>query len=108
MKRKNKERLAKFHKDARKEAAGDFSHLKNKKGELVHNPLPQPTLPNVQIDDEDFDDSKSRIPPSTYAQSDYYYNSDNKSAYSNDYPPPMRVTTTNNSKAIAKRTPHPL
>jgi len=89
VKRKNKERLAKFHKDARKEAAGDFSHLKNKKGELVHNPLPQPTLPNVQIDDDEFDDSKSRIPPSTYAQSDYYYNSDHKSTYSNDYPPPM-------------------
>ncbi|KLO19834.1 vacuole protein [Schizopora paradoxa] len=88
VKRKNKERLAKYQKDARKEAAGDFSHLKNKKGEIVKG-LPQPTLPNVQLDDDDFDDSKSRIPPSTYAASDYYYNSDNKSAYSNDYPPPM-------------------
>lgn len=31
---------------------GDFSHLKNKKGEFVHQPLPQPTLPNISIDDD--------------------------------------------------------
>ena len=74
---------------------GDFSHLKNKKGELIHNPLPQPTLPNVKLDDDEFDDasSRTRAPPSTYtAQSDYYYHSeykgaDYKSNYSNDYPP---------------------
>jgi hypothetical protein len=69
---------------------GDFSHLKNKKGELIHNPLPQPTLPNIKLDDDDLDDSsttRTRVPPSTYtAQTDYYYNSDYKNNYP-DYPP---------------------
>jgi len=32
---------------------GDFSHLKNKKGEIVGKPLPQPTLPNLSVDDDD-------------------------------------------------------
>lgn len=98
VKRKNKERLAKAAALAKKEAAGDFSHLKNKKGEFVHNPLPQPTLPNVSLDDE-FDDNSSmrtRAPaPSTYtAQSDYYYRSDYKANYAAgvpDYPPAMPV-----------------
>ncbi|CDO68699.1 hypothetical protein BN946_scf184652.g26 [Trametes cinnabarina] len=46
IKRRNKQRLAKAAALAKKEAAGDFSHLKNKKGELIAKPLPQPTLPN--------------------------------------------------------------
>lgn len=65
---------------------GDFSHLKNKKGELIAQPLPQPTLPNLSVDD-DFDDSSSMgtrgPPPSTYTQ-DYY---DYKGDYPADYPP---------------------
>lgn len=65
---------------------GDYSHLKNKKGELIAQPLPQPTLPNLSVDD-DFDDTSSMRkrgpPPSTYTQ-DYY---DYKSEYSQDYPP---------------------
>lgn len=65
---------------------GDFSHLKNKKGELIAQPLPQPTLPNLSVDD-DFDDTSSlrtrAAPPSTYTQ-DYY---DYKSEYTQDYPP---------------------
>ncbi|TDL29719.1 hypothetical protein BD410DRAFT_37772 [Rickenella mellea] len=94
VKRKNKERLARAAALAKKEAAGDFSHLKNKKGEFVHNPLPQPTLPNVTLDDEDDSSSMRKGPsPSTYtAQSDYYYNSNynnNYGAQALDYPPTM-------------------
>jgi hypothetical protein len=86
IKRRNKERLAKAAALAKKEAMGDFSHLKNKKGELIAQPLPQPTLPNLSVDD-DFDDNSSMRtrgpPPSTYTQ-DYY---DYKSEYTQDYPP---------------------
>lgn len=94
IKRKNKQRLAKAAALAKKEAAGDFSHLKNKKGELVAQPLPQPTLPNVKLDDDD--DSMSirtrTVAPSVYTgRSDYYYGNGNKEfgmGYpQSDYPP---------------------
>lgn len=84
--------MVKAAEQTRKEAAGDFSHLKNKKGELVAKPLPQPTLPNLSVDDE-FDDSSSirtrGPPPSNYTaqtQSDFYY-PDNQAGYPADYPP---------------------
>lgn len=70
-----------------REARGDYRHLKNKKGEFTSKPLPQPTLPNLSVDD-DIDDKSSftRVAPSTYTQdSNYYYNSDPK----NFKPPPM-------------------
>lgn len=67
---------------AKKEAAGDFSHLKNKKGEIVGAPLPQPTLPNIKLEDDDMDD--------TSTLRTYYGGSDQKSGYAaSDYPPPM-------------------
>jgi len=53
VKKKTKERLQKNAALARKEAAGDFSHLRNKKGEFMTKPLPQPTLPNISLDDDD-------------------------------------------------------
>lgn len=69
---------------------GDYSHLKNKKGEMIAKPLPQPTLPNLSVDDDD--DTVSMVtraaPPSTYTQDYYYYNSD-KNTIAGDYPPPM-------------------
>jgi len=84
IKRRNKERLARAAALAKKEAMGDFSHLKNKKGELIAQPLPQPTLPNLSVDD-DFDDASStktpKPPPSNYSQ-DHYYAADH---------PPMPV-----------------
>lgn len=88
IKRKNKQRLAKAAALAKKEAAGDFSHLKNKKGELIAQPLPQPTLPNVRLDDDD-DSASMRTrggAPSVYtnAQSDYYYG--DRKEYGLDYP----------------------
>jgi len=49
MKRKNRKRLAKEAALLRKEAMGDYSHLKDKKGQFKAAPLPQPTLPNVGI-----------------------------------------------------------
>lgn len=68
VKRKAKQRLQKQAALARKEAAGDYSHLRNKKGEMVAQPLPQPTLPNVSLDDEP-------------APSDYWPPPDYKSDY---------------------------
>ena len=87
IKRRNKQRLAKAAALAKKEAAGDYSHLKNKKGEFIAKPLPQPTLPNVSVDDVDDTASiRTRGPaPSTFTNTDYY--SDYKSEYANDYPP---------------------
>jgi hypothetical protein len=86
VKRKHKQRMAKQNALARKEAAGDFSHKKDGMGDG----LPQPTLPNLSVDD---DDDKSIRPlrapmaPSLhYASSintDYY----DKSEYGGDYPP---------------------
>lgn len=87
IRRRNKQRLAKAQALAKKEAAGDFSHLKNSKGEIVKQ-LPQPTLPNISLDDDEDDSSsmRTRVPPSQYtAQNDYYYHSDYKAEY--DYPP---------------------
>ncbi|KAI0832536.1 hypothetical protein BC628DRAFT_1508593 [Trametes gibbosa] len=92
IKRRNKQRLAKATALAKKEAAGDYSHLKNKKGELIAKPLPQPTLPNLSVDDDasDVASIRTRGPPaSTIAgQSDYYY-TDYKAPvdYGVDYPP---------------------
>ncbi|KAF7352882.1 hypothetical protein MVEN_01255500 [Mycena venus] len=88
IKKNQKKRLDENKKMAMREARGDFSHLKNKKGEFTSKPLPQPTLPNLSVDD-DFDDKSSmhtKVAPSTYTQdSYYYYNSDIKNAN----PPPM-------------------
>lgn len=92
IKRRQKQRLADAAKLAQKEARGDYSHLKNKKGEMIAKPLPQPTLPNLSVDD-DVDDNMSMNtrapPPSTYTQEYYNYNSDKISAINGDYPPPM-------------------
>jgi hypothetical protein len=87
IKRRNKERIAEAIKRDKKEAMGDLSHLKNKKGELIHQPLPQPTLPNISIDDDlaDIASLQKRPAPSTYtAGSDKYYAADATASY--DYP----------------------
>ena len=64
---------------------GDYSHLKNKKGELIAKPLPQPTLPNLSVDD-DSSSMRTRVAaPSTYTQDSYYYKGDN--GLNSDYPP---------------------
>ncbi|KAI6034231.1 hypothetical protein BKA83DRAFT_87289 [Pisolithus microcarpus] len=76
IRRRNKERLAKAAALARKEAMGDYSHLKNKKGEMIAKPLPQPTLPNLSVDDDA--DTVSVTKPGAFAQ-DYYHGSDSKS-----------------------------
>jgi len=83
IKRRNKQRQQRAAELTKKEAAGDFSHLKNKRGEIVGKPQPQPTLPALSVDD-DFDDIasvKHRGPASGY---DSYY-SDQKSGIV-DYP----------------------
>lgn len=82
---------------AKKEAMGDFSHLKNKKGEFIQQPLPQPTLPNISIDDELADiaslQQKRAASPSTNytGVSDKYYAADAKASY--DYPPMPAYTS---------------
>jgi hypothetical protein len=83
IKRKQKERRAEADRLAQKEAKGDYSHLKNKKGELIAQPLPQPTLPNLSVDDDDDDKSSmyTRTAPSTHTK-DYYPYQNEK-----DYPP---------------------
>lgn len=48
--KKKKQRLAKHAAIARAEAAGDFSHLKNKRGEIIGRKMQQPTLPSVDVD----------------------------------------------------------
>ena len=60
---------------------GDYSHLKNKKGEFVAKPLPQPTLPNLSIEDEPTDVA-TFDGASAYTQDYKYYNGD-------EYLPPM-------------------
>ncbi|KAH9943337.1 uncharacterized protein BXZ73DRAFT_40318 [Epithele typhae] len=95
IKRKNKQRLAKAAALAKKEAAGDYSHLKNKKGDLIAKPLPQPTLPNLSVDDDINDTASMRTrgpaPSTTYAGTDYYSEykvpMDYASEYPTDYPP---------------------
>lgn len=98
IKRKNKQRLAKQAVLAKKEAAGDFSHLKNKKGEIVGNILPQPTLPNVSLDDDHTIDMRMRqgqyatSSPAPDWKPDYQSVVDHGSNGQPDYPeypPPM-------------------
>jgi len=100
MKRKKKARIAKNAKLAQKEAAGDFSHLMNKNGERVRKPIPQPTLPSIQLDDDE------TVAPSAYqgagGKTNYassYATSTAKDEYytthpdypPTEYPPPMPV-----------------
>jgi hypothetical protein len=61
---------------------GDFSHLKNKKGEFVQQPLPQPTLPNISIDDDLADiaslQKRPGTPSTTYTAGERQYAADAK------------------------------
>ncbi|KAF8735036.1 hypothetical protein AX14_002850 [Amanita brunnescens Koide BX004] len=75
IKRRQKQRLADAARLAKKEAMGDYSHLKNKKGEFVAKPLPQPTLPNLSIEDEPTDVA-TFDGASAYTQDYKYYNED--------------------------------
>ena len=84
--RRRKERTAKAIALAKKEAMGDFSHLKNKKGEFIQQPLPQPTLPNISIDDDLADiaslQKRAGTPTTTYTgTSERYYANDAKASY---------------------------
>ena len=62
MKRKTKKRIAREQELAKREAAGDFRHLKDNKGRFKDGqaPLPQPTLPTIDLNDEElYHDGKS-------------------------------------------------
>ncbi|KAK4704430.1 hypothetical protein P7C70_g1775, partial [Phenoliferia sp. Uapishka_3] len=64
MKRKNRKRLAKEAEIARKEAVGDYSHLKDAKtGKFKVAPLPQPTLPKFDASDYTDNDLEYKYPP---------------------------------------------
>lgn len=77
-----------------KEAAGDYSHLKNKQGQIVGTILPQPTLPNVLLDaEEDVKPQRPKQltpapswPPTDYASTEY---ASTVHLDYGDYPPPM-------------------
>lgn len=85
MKRKNRKRLAQEAQIAKKEAMGDYSHLRDKKGKITSAPRQQPTLPKIGLEDEDLyapsyagSDSGSirggkggnyQYPPSSYGKS---------------------------------------
>ena len=62
---------------------GDFSHLKNKKGQFIQQPLPQPTLPNISIDDDLADiaslQKRPGTPSTTYTAGERQYAADAKS-----------------------------
>lgn len=64
MKRKTKKRLAREAEYAKREAAGDYRHLQDKKGRFKDGqaPLPQPTLPTIDLkDDELYGEGKSEV-----------------------------------------------
>lgn len=90
MRKKNKQRLAKAAKLLQKEAAGDYSHLRNKKGEFMAKPLPQPTLPSIALDDLESDTTsmRTRVDPDYKWQKDNYaYSSNNLPDAVPDFPP---------------------
>lgn len=100
MKRKNKARIARNAKLAQKEAAGDFSHLMGRNGEQIRKPIPQPTLPKIQLDDDERVTASSQRGAggetnyaSSYATStakDEYY-TPHPDYPPTEYPPPMPV-----------------
>jgi len=53
MKKKTRKRLLQEAALARKEAAGDYSHLKDKKGNYKQKPTAQPTLPKIDLFEND-------------------------------------------------------
>jgi len=99
MKRKTKARVARNAKLAQKEAAGDFSHLMGRNGEQIRKPIPQPTLPKIQLEDDMVTASSQRglggdpNYASSYATStakDEYY-APHSDYPPTEYPPPMPV-----------------
>jgi hypothetical protein len=61
--KKKKQRLGKYAAIMRAEAAGDFSHLMNKKGVIVGRKIVQPTLPQLDVNlfDEDITSIKKNL-----------------------------------------------
>jgi len=89
MKRKNRKRLAKEAEIARKEARGDFSHLKDRKtGKLTAAPLPQPTLPKIGFNDDLYSDSGSNA-------GGHYPPQKNNNNIPYGYPPPPSLSNRN-------------
>jgi len=90
--RERSNRLQETAKLEQKEARGDYSHLRSKKGA---KPLPQTTLPTLSVDDDLDDNNSMRTrgpPPSTYTQDHYYYQDT-----AADYPPPMPAYNPNST-----------
>lgn len=52
MKKRTRKRLLKEMELAKKEAQGDFSHLKDRHGKLREKPMAQPTLPQIDLEDD--------------------------------------------------------
>jgi len=88
MKKKTRKRLLQEAAKARKEAAGDYSHLKDKKGNLRQKPMAQPTLPKVDLYDDESrfkrDYSSSDV---SLRKEPIYYNNSPAPLPSHAYPP---------------------
>lgn len=71
MKQKSRRRRRQEEQMMRREARGDFAHLRDKKGNLVKRPMPRPTLPNVSLAYGAPSEDGRRYPPprSDYAKS---------------------------------------
>ena len=87
MKKKTRKRLAQEAARARKEAAGDFAHLKDKKGNLRERPMAQPTLPKINMDDDRKYSSTSDL--SLRKDPAYFQSNGSLASHSHAYPPPV-------------------
>jgi len=81
LKKKARERVKKQADLAKKEAAGDFSHIKNKKGGLPVAAVVQPTLPSVMLDDDDILNKPKQDIYGQHHDDGYWGTSENKSDY---------------------------
>lgn len=98
MKRKTKKRIAREAELAKREAAGDFRHLQDKKGKFKDGarPLPQPTLPSIDLADEELYSKHNRDGKSDAGGSMRSYGR-----------PTRKGTTNNNNNPYAQYPPVP-
>ncbi|KAG8898934.1 hypothetical protein FRB99_007034 [Tulasnella sp. 403] len=92
IKKKTQQRVQRQAALAKKEAAGDFSHLKGKKGAVPVSLPKQPTLPSLSVDDDPIPRAPStRHSRQTLDSQQYWAHGDDKSDYAasvrGGYPP---------------------
>lgn len=90
IRKKQRKRIKKAEAQARKEAMGDFRHLKGKKGEYAITPKQQPTLPKVAVYESNVNDSDSGFydaPPPGHDSAPYGHDSYGADSYGEMAPP---------------------